>query len=135
MIYKSRFDTVSILLSLFCTVHCILLPLFLTTVPLLGFELLENRLIEVAVVLLSAGIGGYAIKRGFLKFHKNAPVVIIFIAGLILMIAGNFASFAGEVVFKLIGAVLIILSHIKNWRLSKKCSITSKPNSGIAFAE
>jgi hypothetical protein len=101
---------------------------------LLGFELLENQLIEIGIVLLSALIGGYAIRRGFLKFHKSKLVIGMFITGLILMILGNFLPW-GENAFKLVGAVFIISSHIQNWKLSKRCSVTRKPNSGIAFAE
>lgn len=134
MKYKSRFDAISMLVSLACLLHCILLPLFLTTLPLWGFELLENRFIEAATILLSALVGGYAILRSFTKYHRNVWVVVLFVLGLLAMIAGCFPIPVNEAPVKLAGACLVIAAHIQNWRLSRRCA--SHPSgTGLAFAE
>ena len=134
MKYKSRFDAISSLVAFLCLLHCVLLPLFLTTLPLWGFELLENPLIEAGTVLLSLLVGGYAIRRSFTKCHRNAWVVGAFLLGMSFMVAGNFISPASEASAKLAGACLVIIAHIQNWRLSRRCTSHSSSR-GIAFAE
>ena len=134
MKYKSRFDAISSFVALLCLVHCVLLPLFVTTLPLWGFELLENPMIEAGTVLLSLLVGGYAIRRSFTKCHRNGWVVGIFFVGLLTMVWGNFVSSTSEGNVKLAGACLVIIAHIQNWRLSRRCSSHSS-SLGIAFAE
>jgi uncharacterized membrane protein YqjE len=132
-IYKGAADIVSAGLSLLCVIHCLLLPLFLTSVSLLGIELLENKPLEIIIILLSAIAGGYAVKRGYLPFHRNKSVLVLFLIGLASMIGGNFFPEEAEALLKGTGALLIIVSHIQNWKLSK--TIHSNKRSGIAFAE
>jgi hypothetical protein len=114
-------DAISVGLSTVCIVHCLLLPLFMTTFPLLGIELLENMYLEGFMVLLSAFIGGNAIRKGYLQYHRKMHITVLFLTGFILMIAGNFLSYNPEAALKLSGATLVIWAHVQNWRLSRSC--------------
>ncbi len=134
MAYKNIGDIIGIGLSLVCMIHCLLLPILLTTLPFLGVEIIENKILEIIIILFSALIGGYAIKKGFFKFHKSWLVICLFILGILLMLLGNFLPFPGEVASKLGGAILIICSHIQNWRLSKNVLLKINPTL-VAFAE
>ncbi len=69
MTYKTCADAVSMGLSIVCVIHCLLLPLFFTSLPFLGFELLENKVLEGMLVLFSVLVGGYAVRKGYIHFH------------------------------------------------------------------
>jgi hypothetical protein len=129
--YRALGDVLSMSASAVCTLHCILLPLVVTTLPLFGFELLENIWLEIATLLVSAVAGGWAIWRGFR--HYGAPVrwMIWFGAGFACMLLGNWAA-AGwvEMTLKGIGAALIVVAHIGNLRHCRHapCRSTAQTN-------
>jgi drug/metabolite transporter (DMT)-like permease len=115
--YKSRLDTIGIFVASLCILHCIALPLLLTTVPLWGFELLENMYIEIATLLTAFFAGGWAIFRGYKKIHRNISIPLLFISGLMLMVVADFLGNEFlEMPVKGIGAVLVITAHVTNWR-------------------
>lgn len=121
-LYKSNADRIGIAASLICSVHCVALPAFFTTVPFLGIEILENSIIEVATILVSMCAGGWAIVRGYRLYHKNKMILSFFIAGLALMIAGNFVPYEWEdMTLKFIGGLMVVIAHLRNWKSSKHC--------------
>lgn len=119
-VYKSYLDSISISVSVLCVVHCIVLPIFLTTLSLWDIELLENSYIELLTILCTLVAGGWAIGKGFTKYHQQLAVPVLFVLGIIPMIIANYVE--GELlemILKGCGAVFIISAHITNW---KKCS-------------
>jgi hypothetical protein len=121
-VYKPSLDRISMVVSALCVVHCIVLPLFLTTLPLWGMEVLENPFIETATVLVTLLAGGWAIGRGYIKFHQHLTAPVLFLLGLPLMIMANYVSSESvEMLLKGSGAVLIISAHITNWKQCRLC--------------
>jgi hypothetical protein len=122
--YQIKWDAIGIGASLACAIHCVLLPVIFTTVTLFGIEILENPYLEVLTLLVSMSVGGWAIWRGYSKHHHQKQLVIYFFIGLILMTAGNFVAYMpAEMVLKIIGAVLIITAHVRNWRACEQCEV------------
>jgi len=120
--YQAKWDAIGIGASLACTIHCVLLPVIFTTFSLFGVEILENVFLEVLTVLVSMTAGGWAIWRGYMRLHKQKAVLVYFVAGLLLMIAGNFASIVSmEMGLKIVGAILLVTAHIRNWRGCREC--------------
>jgi uncharacterized membrane protein len=118
--YRSGLDSISIFIASLCIVHCIVLPVFLTTLPLWGFEVLENTFIEIATVLTALLAGGWAIFRGYREYHKSLSIVILFVAGLGSMTAANFLNDeALEMLLKGMGAIVVVAAHI--WT-RRKCT-------------
>jgi len=127
--YRSRWDAISIGASLACAVHCVLLPVIFTTLPLFGIEILENIYLEIVTIVVSMGVGGWALWKGYRRMHHNIAIVILFLVGLVFMIAGNFFSSENiEMSTKMIGAVLIITAHIRNWKQCKYCAYCNTEN-------
>jgi hypothetical protein len=107
--------------SILCLIHCIALPLLFSTVPLWGIEILENSWLELGTILVSLFIGGIAIWRGFINYHRKVLVPLLFLSGMGLMIAGNFFTAEWfEMVAKLSGATAMILTHTINWKRIRK---------------
>lgn len=123
--YQSKWDIIGIGASLACAIHCVLLPIIFTTLPFFGIEILENPYLEAITLLVSMLAGGWAIWRGYSRLHHKLSLLVCFLAGLFLLIAGNFcSSLLLETGFKITGAALIITAHIRNWRSCNNCSIS-----------
>ncbi|WP_343672852.1 MerC domain-containing protein [Chitinophaga sp.] len=107
-------DAIGIGASLACAVHCVLLPLVFTTLTLFGVEFIENKYLEVLTIVVSMCAGSWALIRGY-RSHHRLSLVLYFVIGLGLMIAGNFMhGHYAEILSKLAGAVLIITAHVRN---------------------
>lgn len=114
--YDKKHDIISIGASTLCLIHCIALPLFFSTLPFFGFEILENIWLEMATMLISLFIGGFAIWKGYKHFHHKPMLPTLFLLGMLLMIIGNLlGSELFEMVTKLVGAGFMITVHSMNW--------------------
>jgi hypothetical protein len=80
-----NWDAIGIGTSLACAIHCALLPLFFSTLPLLGINVLHNPSFEFGMILLSFGIGAYSLYHGYKKHHHSFKPIILFSIGIGLM--------------------------------------------------
>ena len=122
-IYKPRLDRIGIAVSVLCVIHCVLLPLVISTLPLWGIEVLENFWIELMTIAVSFVFGGWAVWKGYQKHHRKSFIPLIFITGLILLIAANLIHVEkAEMMLKFGGAITITVAHILNWQHSDQCA-------------
>jgi|GEM_PF-1533633 hypothetical protein len=127
--YKTYGDKIAIMSSFICAVHCVLLPVFFTTLPLLGIEILKNNYIEALTILVSMTVGGWAIWRGYRLHHHNQRILFAFLVGLSCMLVSNFLlQGLAEIIAKAVGGTIIITAHIQNWRKCKHCSDSVERN-------
>lgn len=120
MLMNKGWDVIGIGASIACAIHCILLPLVFTTLTLCGVEFIENKYLEILTILVSMCAGSWALIRGYRKHHHRLSLVMYFVIGLLLMVAGNFAhGMYAEILCKLAGAVLIITAHLKNMHVCR----------------
>ncbi len=119
---KEKMDKIGVAVSLGCLVHCVVLPLFVTSLSLAGLEIMSNLWIEILMIVIAASAGSYAIFQGY-KIHKQKTVLFLFVSGILFLITGN-THLAGlpEAMFKGSGAFLLITAHIINFRLGR-CGI------------
>jgi len=82
-----NWDAVGIGASLACAIHCALLPLFFSSLPLLGINILHNLQFELGMILLSFGIGAYSLYHGYKKHHHSFRPFILFSIGIALMLS------------------------------------------------
>jgi accessory gene regulator protein AgrB len=121
------FDRLSIVASVACAIHCVLLPLMFTTLPFFGIELMENFFLELATVIISLAIGGLAIWKGYKKYHRNKLIPLSFVIGIAVLIISNhsYAEFI-EISLKFSGATILIITHMYNLKKCKNCAVPSK---------
>jgi hypothetical protein len=118
---KINWDALGISAALACAIHCAVLPLFLSSLPLLGFEIIHNPVFEYFMISLAFVIGLTAFYHGIKKHHHRYLPVLIFIGGFILLIAKQFAGRYHDYV--LIPAVLaIMLAHWLNYRYCRRAN-------------
>ena len=82
-----NWDAVGIGASLACAIHCALLPLFFSSLPLLGINILHNLQFELGMILLSFAIGAYSLYHGYKKHHHSFKPIILFSIGIGLMLS------------------------------------------------
>jgi hypothetical protein len=108
-----NWDAIGISASLACAIHCALLPLFFSSLPLLGINLLHNFKFEFGMILVSFAIGAYSLYHGYKKHHHSYKPFLIFSIGIAIMFSRMiFRSL--ELYLLVPAAILIIYAHIKN---------------------
>ena len=115
MRFRINWDMLGIGASLACAIHCALLPLFLTTLPLFGINIINNESFEAIMIALAFVIGSYALYHGYRKHHHSFIPFILFIIGFIFLVVKEF--YANYEWWLLIPAVsLIVGAHLWNYR-------------------
>ena len=112
---KINWDALGIGASLACAIHCALLPLFLTSLPLFGINIIHNTFFEVFMSVLALGIGSYSLYHGYKKHHHSLVPISLFFAGFIFLVLKQF-FLQYEVWLLIPGVLLIITSHILNYK-------------------
>jgi hypothetical protein len=120
---KVNWDGLGIITSLLCAVHCALLPVLLTSLPLFGVNIIHNLLFEWGMIAIAAAVGAYSLYHGFIKHHQQWLPAILFAVGILFLITKQL--FHQYEIWLLIPAViLIVTAHFQNYRLChlSKCS-------------
>jgi MerC mercury resistance protein len=116
---KINWDALGVAASVACAIHCAILPLFLTSLPFLGINILHNQYFEIGMILLAFAIGIYSLSHGYKKHHHNKTPLLVFTIGFVLLVAKQFFV-AQENWFLAFGVVGIISAHFINYRLCRK---------------
>ncbi|WP_153796485.1 MerC domain-containing protein [Foetidibacter luteolus] len=116
---KINWDALGITASVACAIHCAVLPLFLTSLPVLGFEIIDNIAFEYLMIILAFAIGAYSLYHGWKKHHHSWAPFIIFSAGIALLFAKQLWH-NYQLWFLLPAVVLVVAAHYVNYRLCRK---------------
>jgi hypothetical protein len=84
--FKINYDALGIAASVACAIHCALLPLVLTSLPILGVNIINNIWFELLMIMIALVIGIYSLMHGFRKHHHKKLPIAIFISGMILLV-------------------------------------------------
>ena len=109
--------------SIACAIHCAVLPIMLSSLPILGINIIHNLFFEWGMIALAFIVGSYSLFHGYIKHHRSLIPVIIFSVGFIFLVLKQFFP-QYEYLFLTIAVVLIISAHYYNYRLchQSKCS-------------
>lgn len=83
---KINLDGLGIAASLLCAIHCAILPLLFTSLPLLGLDIIQNKNFEYGMIALAFVIGSYALFHGFRKHHHKLVPFLLFGAGFFFLV-------------------------------------------------
>jgi MerC mercury resistance protein len=112
---KINWDALGIGASLACAIHCALLPLFLSSLPLFGVNIIHNTSFEIGMIVLAFCIGAYSLYHGYKKHHHSLVPISLFFTGFIFLVLKQF--FVQHEVWLLIPAVLLIITaHLINYK-------------------
>ncbi|WP_076417324.1 MerC domain-containing protein [Colwellia sp. UCD-KL20] len=114
-------DRIGITATSLCALHCILLPVLLPTLPLLGLSFLADHTWEHIFLIMTAILGSFALFSGFKKYHKRLyPFYLLFLGVAIYWIKHDFSEEL-EPYFIILGASLIVAAHVINLKLCNSC--------------
>jgi MerC mercury resistance protein len=115
---KINWDALGITASLACAIHCALLPLFMTSLPLFGINIIHNYWFEAAMIALAIAIGGYSLYHGYKKHHHSFQPLGLFLAGMGFLVLKTVLH--EYELWLLIPAVLLIIAgHVNNYRFCR----------------
>lgn len=121
---KFNWDMIGIGTSVICAIHCALLPLIMTSLPLFGINIIHNLIFEWGMIAIAFVVGSYALFHGYIKHHRSLTPVFIFSTGFILLLLKQVFH---EIQFWLLipAVALIISAHYYNYRLCHKSKCSS----------
>lgn len=113
-----NWDAMGITASLACAIHCAILPLMLTSLPLFGVNIIDNIGFEYFMIGLAFLIGSYSLWHGYKKHHHSFLPLSIFSAGILFLVAKQ--VWHGHQLWLLPFAVVLIISgHLINYRFCR----------------
>jgi 4-amino-4-deoxy-L-arabinose transferase-like glycosyltransferase len=115
MNFRVNWDAMGVAASLACAIHCAILPLLLTSLPVLGINIIENEAFEYFMILLAMGIGIYSLRHGYKKHHHSTLPIIIFTLGITGLIAKQIWH-KYQLWILPFAVLMIVTAHLMNFR-------------------
>ena len=112
---KINWDALGIGASLACAIHCAVLPLVLTSLPLFGINIVNNKAFEYFMIALAFVIGSYALWHGYKRHHHRIMPFFLFTAGMLLLLAKQYWH-QYELLILPFAVLFIVSAHIINFR-------------------
>jgi len=115
---KLNLDALGIGASVACAIHCAVLPLLISSLPILGINIINNIAFEYFMILLAFVIGSFSLVHGYRKHHRSYVPVLLFAIGILLLFAKQLWH---EYQFWLLpfAVIFIVSAHIRNFRLTR----------------
>ncbi|CAN5480294.1 MerC domain-containing protein [soil metagenome] len=123
---KLEADNIGMTASILCAVHCAVVPLLITSLPLLGLGFLANPWFEWSMITFALCIGVYAISLSYFRAHRRLLPTILLLLGFAIIILGHiFITSWREAIVVPIGGLLIATAHFVNYRYTGICRQTN----------
>lgn len=118
-------DRSAIGLSVVCLLHCLALPVALTMSPALAAYWFADESFHTMLVYVVLPTSIVAIGLGC-KRHRTFAVIAWGASGLLaltlaVVLGSALLSEAGEKLLTMVGAVLVVVAHVQNFRLCRRC--------------
>lgn len=124
---KINWDIMGIATSVACAIHCALLPIVASSLPVFGVNLIHNSLFEWGMIAVAFVVGSYSLFHGYARHHRSPVPVFIFSAGFMFLVLKQFFH-PIENWFLVFAVPLIISAHYYNFRLSQRHKhVTNSP--------
>ncbi|MEO8412271.1 MAG: MerC domain-containing protein [Ginsengibacter sp.] len=114
-IKRINWDLMGMVTSVACAIHCAILPLLITSLPLFGINIINNSSFEWTMIGIAFIVGSYALSHGYRRHHRNIKPLLIFTGGFIFLILKEF-FYLHELLFLVPAVSLILYAHFLNFR-------------------
>ncbi len=121
-------DRAAIGLSMLCVIHCLALPLLLALLPSITALPISDERFHLALLLLILPTSTIALFLGCRR-HRDHSVLVWGVSGIVVLIVTALVGHdlfgdAGEKIMTVVGAVLVAVGHIRNFRLCRTHACT-----------
>lgn len=121
-VWSARLDKWGMSASLFCAIHCALLPIVAGVLPLLGLTFLGNHAIEDTVIVFAFIVASLSLLPSYFRTHRKALALVLFVAGFSLLIIGHAITQEWlEAPLAVAGGLGVAIAHWVNHRECQKC--------------
>jgi hypothetical protein len=121
--FRINWQALGISASLICAIHCALMPLLVTSLPLFGVNLIENIWVEISLLVFAFVVGFYSLWHGYRKHHHRIVTLLIFSAGITFFVVHQFVEVPYYGIILILPGVISVLSaHFLNYRLCRKAN-------------
>jgi hypothetical protein len=117
-LFKINWDALGVTVSIACAIHCAILPLVLSSLPLFGIDIIENIWFEYGMILLAFLVGSYSLYHGFKKHHHSWLPFILFSLGMLFLVAKQMLR-EWHLWLLVPAVILIVASHFLNFKLCR----------------
>lgn len=109
-------DASAVVLSGLCLVHCLVLPLLVALLPVLG-AWAQQEWVHALLVALAAPLSGYALWCAHRRRRLPPPLWALAVLGLSCLVAGAGEWFGpgSETPVTVAGSLLLAAAHLWNW--------------------
>jgi uncharacterized membrane protein YoaK (UPF0700 family) len=118
MKFKINWDAFGIAASVACAIHCAVLPLILSSLPLFGINIIENQGFEFIMIALAFIVGVYSLYHGRKKHHHSFYPMLLFAAGISLLFIKSMLH-SHNLMLLLPAVSLIVIAHYVNYKLCR----------------
>ncbi|PHR66179.1 MerC domain-containing protein [Pseudidiomarina marina] len=109
-------DKTGMWVTTLCALHCLLLPVILPMLSLIGLSFIGEELLERVILGTSIALGLVALINGIRQHARLYPLVLLIAGGFIYWHKDSLGEM-GEPIIILLGASMIIAAHWVNLRL------------------
>ena len=118
-------DRFSIGLSALCIVHCVAIPLLISVAPLLASFAFADESFHIALIALVVPTSAVALSLGCRK-HRSWRIPTLGLLGVTILLSaavggGILFGEVGETSLTVLGALVIALAHLLNYRACRAC--------------
>ena len=118
MKFKINWDAFGIAASVACAIHCAVLPLILSSLPLFGVNIIENQGFEFIMIALAFVVGVYSLYHGRKKHHHSYYPMLLFAAGISLLFIKSMLH-SHNLMLLLPAVSLVVIAHYVNYKLCR----------------
>ena len=112
--------------SWLCAAHCLILPFFITLLPLVGLSFLLDEATERIFIGVSVALALSSFLPAYFCEHGKLRAIFLAVGGIGLITMTHFLmeeNLTAKLCFLLIGAILITAAHLINRRLCHRCKV------------
>lgn len=115
-----RLDQVGMTASTICAIHCALMPVIITFLPLLGLTFLAEEWMELTMLSISFTVGIVSLITAYYKVHGNITPILYFVSGCVFILIGHLSNkdFLEPILLP-IGGLLFVVAHYLNYKAAK----------------
>ncbi|MFM2361146.1 MAG: hypothetical protein RLZZ316_48 [Bacteroidota bacterium] len=118
MKWKLNWDALGVTTTVACAIHCAVVPLLVSTLPVLGINIVDNPAFEYGMIALALIIGITALWHGFRKHHHSFWPIALFVGGILFLVAKQFWH-QWQLWFLIPAVLLIVSAHFINYRFCR----------------
>lgn len=117
-----KLDNIGMTASTLCAIHCAAVPVFFTSLPLVGLGFLANPLVEWTMITLALVLGIASIGTSYFRLHHRVLPLALLVGGFMIIIIGHlFITSWVEAVVVPVGGFLIAIAHFINYKYAGTC--------------